>query len=117
MIRLTNILAEIKVNDPGQQILFGLNDGDYFTSLIKIIGYKTQKEVIEKMNKLYGLNKEDGFSSTNEQPLTLNNPAYAYIFDDGIMNIEFTNSLNAFPPDYRTEEEWGVAEWSTKAPK
>jgi len=115
MIRLTNILAEIKVNDPGQQILFGLKNDGSWTELVKIKGYSDSKKALEKINKLFNLYGDDAFYSSWMQTPKLNNIAYAYLAGDG--DVSFVNSLSDFSPGFQTEEGWGVAEWSTKAPK
>ena len=114
MIRLTDILNEIKVNDPGQQILFGLKNDGSWTELIKVKGYSDPKKALEKINELFNLYGDDAFYFWMQIP-KLNNTAYAYIAGDG--GVKFVNSLSDFSPGFQTEEEWGVVEWSTKVPK
>lgn len=114
-MKLVELLKEIKINTPGRQILWGKDEQGRFTELIKIQGFKTTQEALDKINQLLGSKGEDDeYYMSYHHYITLINPRYAYLADDG--QITFVKDLSEFGDSYTTEEDWRVVEWSKELP-
>jgi hypothetical protein len=113
-MKLTDILNEIKIVPGSRQILWGMNDNNRFTELVKIQGFKTTQEALDKINQLLGLKEEEDKYYMRDYYITVINPAYAYLASDG--DTTFVKDLSEFGRDYETEEGWKVDEWSKQPP-
>jgi hypothetical protein len=113
-MKLTDILNEIKVTPGGRQILWGRDEYGRFTELVKIQGFKTAQEALDKINQLLGLKEEEDKYYMRDYYITVINPAYAYLASDG--DTTFVKDLSEFGRDYETEEGWKVDEWSKQPP-
>jgi hypothetical protein len=122
MIKLTNILSEMVVNQPGVKVYAQIPSGDLykiknFPSLpnIKNIDIKNletvkNKNFINIINKIVGktnhpistINFDGNFSS----PISA---AYAYSAGDG--NLYVVDSLNRFDERFQNEEAWQIEDW------
>ena len=109
MIKLSNLIKEIKVNKPGKSILWGKDNNGRFTELVKLQGFSTSQEALDKINQL--LNLED---EPYEEIEYVSYPLYAYLSGDG--QVTFVKDLSEFGVDYQTEEGWGVDKWSENPP-
>jgi hypothetical protein len=103
------LLSEIKINKPGTSILWGRDNDGRFTELVKLQGFSTSQEALDRINKL--LNLED---EPYEEMEYVSYPSYAYLSGDG--QVTFVKDLSEFGVGYETEEGWGVKEWSVKPP-
>jgi len=113
MIKLSNLIKEIKVNKPGTSILWGRNNNGRFTELVKLQGFSTSQEALDRINKL--LNLEDKpYSAYYDDQEYVSYPLYAYLSGDG--QVTFVKDLSEFGVGYQTEESWNVNEWSVKPP-
>jgi hypothetical protein len=114
-MKLTDILNEIKVVPGGRQILWGRDEQGRFTELVKLRGFKTPQEALDKINQLLGL-KEEGDKYYMNVPYynDVINPTYAYLAGDG--DTTFVKDLSEFGDSYTTEEGWSVVEWSKEPP-
>lgn len=123
MIKLRDIYNEIKVNQPGKFILFGYNNRNIWTQLVKVQGYKSKKEALYDVNKLIFqdrpnvnqlyweiMGNENNTYKGDKIPFN-----YMYLEDDG--DVVFANSLPEFGPGYQTEEGWNIKEWLRTPPK
>jgi hypothetical protein len=113
-MKLTDILNEIKIVPGSRQILWGMNDNNRFTELVKIQGFKTTQEALDKINQLLGLKEEEDKYYMRDHYITVINPVYAYLAGDG--NTTFVKDLSEFSGNYNTEEGWRVANWSKQPP-
>jgi hypothetical protein len=111
MIKLSNLIKEIKVNKPGTSILWGYNDFDEFMELVKLKGFKTPQKALDEINKLL---KEDEPYYTWEDVPPPDNPSYAYLAGDG--QVTFVKDISEFGVSYETEEGWGITQWSEDPP-
>ncbi len=112
-MKLINLLKEIKIIEPGKSILWGYNSFGEFMELVKLRGFKTSQEALDKINQTFP--DEDPFEIESHQ-INMNNPSYAYLADDG--QVAFVEDLSEFGAGsgYDTEEGWGIDEWSNQPP-
>ena len=113
MIKLSNLIKEIKVNKPGTHILWGRDNDGRFTELVKLQGFSTSQEALDRINKLLNL-EDEPYGAYYDDQKYVSYPSYAYLSDDG--QVTFVKDLSEFGVDYQTEEGWGVNEWSVKPP-
>lgn len=112
-MKLTKLLKEIKITTPGKTILWGYTSNGRFTELVKLRGFRTSQEALDKINELLGYryNDEDGYYTSD----SIDNPSYAYLADDG--QVSFVKSLSEFSGNWETEEDWRVNKWSKNPPR
>ena len=113
MIKLTNLLKEIRIIEPRRSILWGMDNRGRFTELVKLKGFKTPQEALDKINQAFpDKNPYELFEPFSDK----NNPSYAYLSGDG--SVSFVQDLSEFDTEsgYDTEEGWGVDEWSNQPP-
>ena len=119
-MKLTQILNEIQINTPGRRVLWGMNDNNQFTELVKVQGFPTTQAALDEINRLLDLNdEEDQYYMDDQYSIPMKGPMYAYLPDDG--DTVFTEDLSIFGDDhgngYQTEEDWRVTKWTTNPPR
>jgi hypothetical protein len=127
MIKLSNLINEIKINKPGGSRVYVsepyvelfkvenfpiIYDTEYLSKDIHFfLKDKANPEFGQIINKIINyiqgyddptFNFTGNFSSRNE---------IIYIYIDGEENYTIVDSLNQFGRDYETEEGWGVENW------
>ena len=114
-MKLVQILNEISINLPGRRVLWGMDDNNRFTELIKVQGFSTTQDALDEINRLFGLDDEvDKYYMDDQYNMPIKGPMYCYLTGDG--GVIFLEDLSLFDPPYRTEEGWGVTNWTTKPP-
>ena len=111
-MKLIVLLKEIQVVPPRKDVLWGWNADSNFTGLVKVRGFKTSQEALDKINKILKLDIEGKYPYKMDS--YVDNPSYVYLSDDG--RAVFVKDLSSFYEGWKTEEDWGVAEWLIKSP-
>lgn len=108
-------LYEIKVNQPGRRVLWGVDDNNRFTELVKVQGFPTTQAALDEINKLLGLDDEvDQYYMDDQYNMPMKGLMYCHLSGDG--DTSFTEDLYTFGDDFQTEEDWGVTKWTEQIP-
>jgi hypothetical protein len=119
-MKLTDILNEIKIVPGSRQILWGMNDNNRFTELVKIKGYRTYQQVEDAINQALNLPNDTTTKFELDVKYTpedqIPNENYVYIVPDGVLIVVDSLSKFGTGSGYDTEEGWRVANWSKQSP-
>lgn len=116
-MKLTEILKEIVVNPPGRSILWGMIENGGFAGLVKLNGFKTSQEALNKINAIFpNKNPYEFESEIYGFKSDVDNPSYAYL-SSGDGTAAFVKDLSEFNEGFQTEEDWGIDKWSKNPPQ
>jgi hypothetical protein len=108
-------LYEIKVNQPGRRVLWGVDDNNRFTELVKVQGFPTTQAALDEINRLLDLDDEvDQYYMDDQYNMPMKGLMYCHLSGDG--DTSFTEDLYTFGLNYQTEEDWGVTKWTEQVP-
>jgi hypothetical protein len=113
MIKLSNLIKEIEVGMGGRSILWGSDNGGRFIELVKLQGFSTSQEALDRINELYNELYPDEYYPY-ELSKSVEYPSYVYLSGGG--QATFVKDLSEFSVGYQTEEDWGVTKWSKNPP-